>query len=279
MSMGSNLLKKRVIPVLLLRKGALVRSRGFSFYQITGDPFLQVERFNTWNVDELIYLDISRNGQVEIDQTNSVIGATSAGKKIFKNRPTSIYEFIEILSSRCFMPLAFGGGISSLEQARKILLSGADKVIINSYAFKTPELIEKMAEEFGKQCVVVSIDYKDTGIGKEVFIEGGRTATGVTVFDWIQEVVRLGAGEILINSIERDGMGCGYDTVFYKEVVERVPVPVIICGGVGRLEHFSQGFREVQPSAVAAANFFHFIEHSDQKIKQYLLSEGVNVRA
>lgn len=276
--MGKTFLKIRIIPVLLLRNGALVRSRKFSFYQITGDPFLQVERFNSWNVDEMIYLDISRSGQVEVEDTNSVIGATSARNRIYQERPKDLYEFIENLSRRCFMPLAFGGGIKCLEQARKILASGADKVVVNSLAFKTPELVTNIAKEFGKQCVIVSVDYKDTASGKEVFIEGGRTATGMHALDWIRQAERLGAGEILINSIDRDGMACGYDGEFYAQVVRSVRIPVIICGGVGCLEHFSEGFRQAQPSALAAANFFHFIEHSDQRIKQYLSNEGVNVR-
>jgi len=276
--MPDNPLKIRVIPVLLLRYGALVRSRKFSFYQITGDPFLQVERFNDWNVDELIYLDISRSGQVEINDTSSVIGATSAGKQIFQKRPTNIYEFIEVLSRKCFMPLVFGGGIQSVDQVRKILFAGADKIAINTAAFKTPELIRDIGRCFGKQCVVVSIDYKNTALGQEVFIEGGKTATGVKVIDWVEEVGKLGAGEILINSIDRDGMGCGYDTDFYLSVVSHSSVPVIICGGVGRVEDFSKGFFEAQPHALAAANFFHFIEHSDRKIKKHLAAAGVNVR-
>jgi imidazole glycerol-phosphate synthase subunit HisF len=277
--MKNSFLKTRVIPVLLLRNGALVRSRKFSFYQISGDPFLQVERFNMWNVDELIYLDISRNGQVEIDKTaNMVIGAISAGKKVYENRPKTIYEFIELLSKRCFMPLTFGGGVRDGEQARKILASGADKVVINTYAFKTPDLVKEISRDSGKQCVVVSIDYKPTDLGMEVFINGGKTAAGVEVLDWIQKAAQLGAGEILINSIERDGLGNGYDLEFYKDVVRESPIPVIICGGVGRLEHFSKGFQEVQPHALAAANFFNFIEHSDQKIKHHLFENGVNVR-
>lgn len=271
-------LKIRVIPVLLLRNGILVRSREFRFYQVTGNPYVQVDRFNAWNVDELIYLDISRSGRVLVEETGSVIGATSSKKQFHEKPPSDIYEFVEYVSRRCFMPLCFGGGIQSVEQIRRVLLSGADKVVINTYAFKAPELISQAAEAFGSQCVVVSIDCRKTGLGYEVFVEGGKTATGKTAIEWALEAERQGAGELLINSIDRDGTGQGYDTDLYRPVIDSCRIPVIICGGVGRLEHFSSGFNALHPHALAAANIFHFIEHSDRQIKKHLAAEGINVR-
>lgn len=271
-------LKIRLIPVLLLRNGILVRSRRFGFYQVTGNPFGQVDRFNSWNVDELIYLDISRSGKVVVEQTNSVIGSTSSRKKSFEKLPENIFEFVEYLSKRCFMPLTFGGGIKTLKQMRLILSSGADKIVINTHAFLTPELISEGAKTFGSQCVVVSIDCKKTRLGYEVFIEGGKTPTGKLAHEWAKTAEELGAGELLINSIDRDGMGIGYDFDLNKPIIEASNIPVIICGGVGRVEQFSEGYKAIRPDALAAANIFHFIEHSSRQIKKHLLSESVNVR-
>ncbi len=156
----NNNLKVRLIPIILLKDGIIVRSRNFSIYQVVGNPFSQIERFNSWNVDELIYLDITRKGKVDIDTSQNVIGSTSANKRYIDNPPENIYEFIEFLSRKCFMPLTFGGGIKDLKKIRKLLKSGADKVAINTQAFLQPELIRQVSEEFGSQCIVVSIDCK-----------------------------------------------------------------------------------------------------------------------
>lgn len=276
--MKSSNLKVRVIPTILLRDGIIVRSRNFGFYQVVGNPFAQIERYNSWNVDELIYLDISRNGKIDIDETDSVIGSTSAKKRYIDKPPKDIYEFVEFLSKKCFMPLTFGGGITTVDQIRKLLKSGADKVAINSHAFSNPSLVVEAANEFGSQCIVVSIDCKKTDIGYEVFIEGGKTPTGVKAEDWAKEAEKLGAGELLVNSIDRDGTGVGFDPALYSPVIESVSIPVIICGGVGVLEHFSKGYLEIHPHALSAANIFHFIEHSDRQIKKHLSENNINVR-
>jgi imidazole glycerol-phosphate synthase subunit HisF len=273
-----NGLKTRIIPILLLKGGAVVRSRGFNFHQIAGDPFNQVDRFNSWNVDELIYLDISRTGNISIEDSSTVIGSTSSRKAVFEDRPKNIYEFIEYLSNHCFMPLAFGGGIKNLDQIQKILSSGADKVVINTSAFQNPDLISDCALKFGSQSVVVSIDCKKTAIGYEVFTEGGKKPSGVLAIPWAKEVEQRGAGEVLINSIDRDGYGNGYDVKLNKPIVEALNIPVVICGGVGRVEHFSEGYENIKPHALAAANIFHFIEHSDRVIRTHLYQSGVNVR-
>jgi cyclase len=276
--MIKNNLKVRVIPVILLHEGIVVRSRNFNFYQVVGNPFAQVERYNSWNVDELIYLDISRTGKIDIDETSKVIGSTSAKKRYINGQPKDIYEFVEFLSTKCFMPLTYGGGIKDIDQIHKLLNSGADKVAINTNAFNNRNLIVEAATQFGSQCIVVSIDCKKTDIGNEVFIEGGSTPTGVKAEDWAKEAERLGAGELLINSIDRDGTGAGFDASLYLPIIDNVSIPVIICGGVGVLQHFSKGYFEIHPHALAAANIFHFIEHSDYQIKKHLSHNNVNVR-
>lgn len=276
--MAENRLKIRIIPVLLLRNGILVRSRNFSFYQVTGNPFGQVSRFNSWNVDELIYLDISRRAKFIVEETSSVIGSTSSKKKHYDKLPENRYEFVQFLSRRCFMPLCFGGGLETTEDIRKILACGADKVTINTFAFKTPQLITEASKAFGSQAVVVSIDCRKTEIGYEVFIEGGKTATGMQAPEWAKKAEELGAGEVLVNSIDRDGMGTGYDVELYAPIIKALKIPVIIMGGVGRIEDFSKGYEALRPHAMAAANIFHFIEHSDIQIKKHLLDKGICVR-
>ena len=273
-----NGLKTRLIPILLIKDGVIVRSRRFDFYQVTGNPFDQVDRFNSWNVDELIYLDISRSGRINVEDGLAVIGSTSSKKKVFEKKPKGIYEFVQFLSERCFMPLTFGGGLNNIEQIRNVLASGADKFVINTSAFKNPYIIAECAEKFGSQSVIVSIDSKKTQLGYEVFIEGGQRPTGMKTIDWALKVETLGAGEVLVNSIDRDGYGNGYDENLYKPIVSELKIPVIICGGVGRVEHFSIGYHEIKPHALAAANIFHFIEHSDKVIKRHLQQEGINVR-
>tara|TARA_Y100001934_G_C12363505_1_gene782093 strand:- start:736 stop:1569 length:834 start_codon:yes stop_codon:yes gene_type:complete len=273
-----NDLKIRLIPILLIKDGVIVRSRGFEYYQVTGNPFEQVKRFNSWNVDELIYLDISRKGMINIENSDANIGFTSSGKKVFNKKIRRIENFVEYLSEKCFMPLAFGGGLNNLNQIRDILKSGADKVVLNTIAYKNPNIITECAKLFGSQSIIVSIDYKKVRGDNIVFIEGGSKNTRKNPLEWAEEVQYLGAGEILINSIDRDGSGNGYDLEFYKELVENIKIPVIVCGGVSRIEHFSTGYKNIKPHALAAANIFHFIEHSDKVIKKHLHDHGINVR-
>lgn len=273
-----NKLKTRVIPILLIKDGVLVRSRSFEFYQVAGNPFLQVDRFNSWNVDELIYLDISRNGEFNVEDSSMVIGSTSSMKKHFEKPPQNIFEFISYLSKKCFMPLSFGGGLNNIDQIQKVLSSGADKFVVNTAAFESPNLISECPKKFGSQSVVVSIDCLKVGDDYEVMVEGGQKNTGLTPLEWSLEVQKRGAGEVLINSIDRDGIGSGYDAELFRPIVNSLEIPVIICGGAGRVEHFSKGFNEIKPHALAAANIFHFIEHSDKVIKKHLLANEVNVR-
>ena len=260
-------LKTRLIPVLLLQNGLLVRSEQFSIHQALGNPFHEVQRFNQWNVDELIYLDISRGESYDLRRDDHKIKGLED--------PLSILDFV---SRTCFMPLTWGGRITSVERMRDIFRRGADKVTINSAAVRTPELIEQASRAFGAQAIVVSIDVRRDADGRcEVMIDGGRTATGLDPTEWAATVERLGAGEILLQSIDRDGTGTGYDLDLISAVAHATQVPVIACSGVGDYTQYAAGIR-AGASAVAAANIWHFKELSDRGGKRALAKAGIDVR-
>ena len=263
------MLKTRLIPCLLLKNGLLVRSEEFSFHQIVGNPVTQVERFNAWSVDELIYLDITREGDYDMRRDDHKVRIEN-----------DILRIIELVSRSCFMPLTFGGGIRTIEDVRARIASGADKVTINTAALETPEFITEAAGVFGSQAIVVSIDALERGKGEWEAIGGnGKVPSGRDVVSWAHEAERRGAGEIFLNSIDRDGMGNGYDIALIRSVVDATTIPVIACGGVGRFAHLVKGAVEGGASAVSAANIFHFTEHSTINAKKALLAAGVNVRA
>ncbi|OUC13627.1 MAG: imidazole glycerol phosphate synthase subunit HisF [Alkalinema sp. CACIAM 70d] len=261
------MLKVRLIPVLLLRNGLLVRSEGFQTHQIIGNPIHEVKRFNEWNVDELIYLDISQADDYDLRRDDHKV------KDL-----TDPLAILDEVSQTCFMPLTWGGRIRHLEDIRQRIHRGADKVTLNSAAVKTPQLITEAAQVFGSQAIVASIDVKRQGMGQyEVWIEGGKTPTGLHPVQWAQEVERLGAGEILLNSIDRDGSAQGYDLDLIQAVAAATRIPIIACGGVGRYEHYAPGIA-AGASAVAAANIWHFRELSDRGGKRALAKAGIPVR-
>lgn len=261
------MLKLRLIPVLLLKDGLLVRSELFRIHQIIGNPIHEVQRFNEWNVDELIYLDISRKGEYDLRRSDAKVRDL--------NDPMTI---LETVGQTCFMPLTWGGGIRTLEDIEQRINRGADKITLNTAAYQTPALISEAATVFGSQAIVVSIDVFRHDDGRaEVFVEGGSTPTGVSPVEWAQKVESLGAGEILLNSINRDGTGKGYDTALISEVVATTTIPVIALGGVGRYEHYVDGVN-AGASAVAAANIWHFRELSDRGGKRALAKAGIPVR-
>jgi imidazole glycerol-phosphate synthase subunit HisF len=265
------MVKIRLIPCLLLKNGLIVRSEKFTYHQIIGDPTTQVERYNTWRVDELIYLDISRDDDYDVRRSDAKI-ATAASR--------TVSEIIAVVSKVCFMPLTFGGRVRSLEDIRERLSSGADKVTINTLAIEQPGFITDSARRFGSQCIVVSIDAKRHEDGRhEVFTNGGQLATGLDPVAWAREAERLGAGEIFLNSIDRDGTGRGYDLELVRRVSDAVGIPVIVCGGVGKFQDFTAGAVEGRAAAVAAANIFHFTEMSYKNAKKAMVKAGVNVRA
>ena len=261
------MLKVRLIPVLLLQNGLLVRSERFKEHQIIGNPIHEVRRFNEWNVDELVYLDISRDGDFDLRREDHKVKG--------HDDPLAV---IEDVSKTCFMPLTWGGRIRSTEDMRARLLRGADKVAINTAAVRTPELIEAGARMFGSQAIVVNIDVLRHPDGRlEVFVDGGRTGTGLEPGAWAREVERRGAGEILLQSMDRDGTATGYDLELIRLVATSCRIPVVALGGVGRYEDYAAGVT-AGAAAVAAANLWHFKEMADRGGKRALAKAGVAVR-
>jgi imidazole glycerol-phosphate synthase subunit HisF len=259
-------LKHRLIPVLLLQNGLLVRSERFTIHQVIGNPINEVRRFNEWNVDELIYLDITQADAYDIPRSDHKIRAA--------NDPL---DLLALVSRSCFMPLTWGGRIRSVDDMAQRFRRGADKVSINSAAFRDPSLITDGARAFGSQAIVVSIDVSTAADGREVVIDGARTRTGRDPVEWAKEVEGRGAGEILLQLVERDGSGLGYDLGLIAAVSGATSIPVIACSGVGTYEHYVQGIR-AGADAVAAANIWHFKELSDRNAKRVLSAAGVSVR-
>ncbi|RQV96581.1 imidazole glycerol phosphate synthase subunit HisF [bacterium] len=261
------MLRNRLIPVLLLQNGLLVRSEKFSIHQVIGNPLEEVERFNEWNVDELIYLDITP------DNTN-YSHRDDHRVKI----PSDPLAILDAVSKTCFMPLTFGGGIRKLEDIRARIAGGADKVSLNTEAYNRPGFVTEAAKSFGSQAIVVSIDAGLDEAGEyRVVIEGGKRWMARNPVEWAHELEERGAGEILLQSIERDGAGTGYDLELIHRVASRLSIPVIACSGVGMWEHYAKGI-EAGASAVAAANIWHFQELTDRRGKRALAKAGVPVR-
>jgi len=263
------MLKVRLIPVLFLKDGYLVRSETFNTHQNLGNPIAQVKRYNLWNVDELIYIDISESdlySKKRLDMGEEDI-------------PSNISELITVVSKNCFMPLTFGGKIRTLDDISLRMSLGADKVSINTQAYVEPGFIDRSSKKFGSQAIVVSIDFKlnDRGENK-VYINRGTEETEYTPEEWAKEVERRGAGEILLNSIDKDGLASGYNARVIKSVVSSTKIPIIACGGVGEYSDFIQGIEEGKADAVAAGNIFHFRELSYPLAKKFLKGKGLNFR-
>lgn len=263
------MLKKRLIPILFLKNGFLIRSHKFSRHQSIGNPLMQAERYNDWSVDELIYIDITRDETYDLKRTDQKLQGVS-----------DLLDVLRLVSKSCYMPLTFGGKIRTIDDMSIRFDNGADKITINSVCFEKPEIIEQAARKFGSQAIVVSIDVKLNEQGAyEVYSHNGLRPTGYHPMDWARYVEEQGAGEILLNNIDRDGTGEGYDTDLIKMVVQATRLPVIACGGVGDYQDFVEGITVGQASAVAAANIFNFKELSDRNAKRCMLKAGVDVRA
>ncbi len=263
------MISHRLIPVLLLKNGLIVRSQLFKTHQIIGNPVNTVRRFSNWNVDELVLLDISDEDYHDLRRDDLQV----------QYKGTSTLDVLRQISDVCFMPLAFGGRICSVDDMRERLAVGADKCVINTCAVQTPKIIEEGAQLFGSQCIVVSIDVCRNNNGQlEVYTHGGSKATGLDPVGWAKRVEELGAGEIFLNSIDRDGLGCGYDIDLIKRVCDAVAIPVIACGGVGAYDHFPTAITEGGASAAAAANIFHFFELSYPYAKKACLDADVPMR-
>jgi cyclase len=251
------MLTKRIIPCLDVHNGRVVKGVNFVNLKDAGDPVEIAAHYNKSGADELVFLDIT---------------ASSEGRNIMA-------EVVKRTAGEIFIPLTVGGGIRSLEDIRDILMSGADKVSLNSAAVKTPGLIAEAARKFGSQCIVVAVDARARQSGGwDVYINGGRINTGKDVLDWAGEAEALGAGEILLTSMDRDGTKDGYDLKLTRSVAKRVNIPVIASGGAGKEEDFYMALTQGKADAVLAASLFHYRQLTVSKLKEYLAERGVPVR-
>jgi cyclase len=251
------MLKIRIIPCLDVKDGRVVKGVNFVDLKDAGDPVEQARIYDAAGADELTFLDITASSD---------------------NRGT-LYDVVRRTAEQCFMPLTVGGGVRTVEDIRKLLLAGADKVSINTAAVKTPEFVREAAEKFGSQCIVVAIDAKQVAPGRfEIFTHGGRNATGIDAIAWAQRMESYGAGEILLTSMDRDGTRVGYDLPLTRAVADAVNVPIIASGGVGSLEHLVDGVKQGHASAVLAASIFHFGQFTIAEAKGALAQAGIPVR-
>ena len=251
------MLKNRIIPCLDVKNGRVVKGINFVDLVDAGDPVEQAKIYDEQGADELCFLDIT---------------ASSENRNI-------LLDIVKKTAEKCFMPLTVGGGVRTLEDIRNLLLAGADKVSINTAAVNNKNLVKESAEKFGSQCIVIAVDAKKIKENKwEIFTHGGRISTGIDALKFVEKMELMGAGEILLTSMDRDGTKKGYDLDLTKKVSNLVNIPVIASGGVGNLEHLQQGIKIGKANAVLAASIFHFGEFSIQDAKKYLDSKGIPVR-
>ncbi len=250
------MLTKRIIPCLDVMEGRVVKGMNFVNLKDAGDPVVNAKAYEKQLADELCFLDITASHE--------------------KRR--TILNVIEGVAREVFMPLTAGGGIRSIQDIRDVLLAGADKVTINTAAIERPEIVREASDVFGSQCICIAIDAKRSGSGFEVHTYGGRKPTGVEAIGWAKKVEELGAGEILLTSMDRDGTKIGYDVPLTRAISEAVNIPVIASGGVGTLEHLYEGLVDGKADAVLAASIFHYREYTVIEAKEYLRERGVAVR-
>ena len=248
---------KRIIPCLDVKDGRVVKGTNFVGLRDAGDPVELASLYDKEGADELVFLDITASNE----ERNTMVQVASS------------------CASQVFIPFTVGGGIRSTQDMRKMLKAGADKVSLNTAAIKNPKLIQQGAEKFGSQCIVLAVDARQSGENEwEVFINGGRTPTGLDCIEWIKQAVSLGAGEILLTSMDKDGTKDGYDIPLTRAVSEAVNVPVIASGGAGEMEHFYEVLTAGKADAVLAASVFHYGQFTVRQVKEYLKSRGVEVR-
>ncbi len=251
------MLTARIIPCLDVKDGRVVKGINFVDLRDAGDPVEQARVYDKAGADELCFLDITASHE----------------------KRDIMLDVVRQTAEECFMPLTVGGGVRSPEDIRTLLAAGADKVAMNTAAVEDPELVRAGAEKFGSQCIVVAVDAKRNGAGDfEIFTHGGREATGLDVLDWVQRLAALGAGEILLTCMDRDGTKQGYDVELTRAVADSLTIPVIASGGVGTLDHLVAGIRDGHASAVLAASIFHFGEHTIAEAKAHMAAAGVAVR-
>ncbi len=251
------MLKKRIIPCLDVKDGRVVKGINFINLSDAGDPVEQARHYNNAGADEICFLDIAAS---------------------LENKKT-IIDVIEKTANEIFIPLTVGGGIRNISDIRKILLAGADKVSINTAGINKPEFIKEASQKFGSQCIVVAVDVKKSNHGSwEVFSHGGTQSTKIDALDWLKEVEKNGAGELLITSMDKDGTKSGFDCEFLAKVTEKIKLPVIASGGAGNLKHFKEAIEQGNASAVLAASVFHFGELTIAKVKEYLINNNIPMR-
>lgn len=249
-------LAKRIIPCLDVTNGRVVKGVNFVELRDAGDPVEIARRYDEQGADELTFLDIT---------------ASSDNRDL-------ILRIIEEVAAQVFIPLTVGGGVRKVEDVRRLLNAGADKVSINTSAVQNPDLVADAASRYGSQCIVVAIDAKRTAQGWEVFTHGGRKATGLDAIEWAEKMQSLGAGEILLTSMDRDGTRNGFDLALTRAISDAVTVPVIASGGVGNLQHLAEGILKGHADAVLAASIFHYGEYTIRQAKEYLAQRGVEIR-
>jgi imidazole glycerol-phosphate synthase subunit HisF len=250
------LLTKRIIPCLDVKEGRVVKGTNFLELRDAGDPVENAKAYEEQMADELCFLDITASHE----------------------KRKTIIDVVERVAHEVFMPLTVGGGIKSIADIRETLRAGADKVTINTTAVENPEFVRESSDIFGSQCICIAIDAKHREDGFEVYTYGGRKPTGIDAIAWAKKVEELGAGEILLTSMDRDGTKIGFDIELTRAIAESVNIPVIASGGVGTLEHLYDGLAEGKADAVLAASIFHYREHTVVDAKRYLRQRGVNVR-
>ncbi|MBK4733785.1 imidazole glycerol phosphate synthase subunit HisF [Noviherbaspirillum pedocola] len=250
-------LAKRIIPCLDVTAGRVVKGINFVELRDAGDPVEIARRYDEQGADEITFLDITASS----DERDLIL------------------HIIEAVASQVFIPLTVGGGVRAVEDVRRLLNAGADKVSINTSAVTNPQLVEDAAGKYGSQCIVVAIDAKRAGDGRwEVFTHGGRKATGLDAVDWARRMQKLGAGEILLTSMDRDGTRSGFDLGLTRAVSDAVDVPVIASGGVGGLQDLADGVTKGHADAVLAASIFHYGQHTVQEAKRYMADQGIAMR-
>ena len=250
------MLKNRIIPCLDVKKGRVVKGINFVDLKDAGDPVEQAKIYSEGGADEICFLDITASNE---------------------NRDI-IYDVVKKTSKECFVPLTVGGGIKSIEDIRKLLNCGADKVSINTAAVQNPKVVKDSSQKFGSQCIVVAIDAKNNGDMWEIYTHGGRNKTGIDAIKFAKKMEESGAGELLVTSMDRDGTQVGYDIDLMSKISSKVNIPVIASGGVGNLDHLVDGIKLGKASAVLAASIFHYGKYSIKQAKEYLDSKGIPVR-